>query len=97
MKSSGLRILNGKVGKDKHVGRFTCVKGNGTSAVDYVLSKPDLFSMISDFVVDEPNIISDHCIIQFSITVTEGLKVNCNNKQCYSRQNVKYKWSNKND
>ena len=96
-KSSGLRILNGRVGKDKHVGRFTCVKGNGRSAIDYVLSKPELFSMISDFVVNELNIISDHCIIHFSITVREGLKAKSNNKQCYSRQNVTYKWSNQND
>ena len=91
-KSSGLRILNGRVGKDKHVGRFTCVKGNGRSVVDYVLCKPELFGIISDFVVDEPNIISDHCMIHFSIAVREGLKVSCNNKQCYSRQNVTYKW-----
>ena len=65
--SSGLRILNGRVGKDKHVGRFTCVKGNGRSVVDYVLSKPELhvFSMISDFAVDEQNIISDYCMIHF--------------------------------
>ena len=36
-KATGLRLANGRLGEDKNIGRFTCIKGNGSSVVDYVL------------------------------------------------------------
>ena len=36
-KNTGMRIINGRLGDDAGVGRFTCVKGNGRSVIDYVL------------------------------------------------------------
>ena len=91
-KASGLRILNGRLGEDKYTGKFTCVKGNGKSVVDYVLCKQDLFSMVSNFVIDEPNILSDHCTVRFSLTARHNLR-NINgtdeSSKCHS---YTYKW-----
>ena len=36
-KLTGMRIMNGRVGEDAVVGKYTCVKENGCSVVDYVL------------------------------------------------------------
>ena len=46
-KSTELRIVNGRTGENKFIGRFTCIKGTGKSVEDYVLCKYELFSMIS--------------------------------------------------
>ena len=91
-KSSGLRIVNGRVGDDKYNGRVTCVKGNGKSVVDYVLCKQELFDMISEFVIDEPNILSDHCMIKFSLIAKQGLGVPNATKGGPRRQSFTYKW-----
>ena len=32
---TGLRIMNGRVGMDKGVGKYTCKEPTGSSAVDY--------------------------------------------------------------
>ena len=67
-KSTGLRIVNGRLGDDKYNGKYTCIKGNGKSVVDYVLCKPEIFRIFSSFIVEEPNILSDHCMIKFSFS-----------------------------
>lgn len=46
-----LRIANGRIGDDKGVGKFTCVKHNGSSVVDYVVCAPELFTRITRFVM----------------------------------------------
>ena len=66
-KNTGLRIINGRLGDDAGIGKFTCIKKNGSSVVDYVLCKQGMFPLINYFVVDEPNILSDHCIVSFSL------------------------------
>ena len=48
-KNTGMRIINGRLGDDAGVGRFTCVKGNGRCVVDYVLYKSDMFFLINFF------------------------------------------------
>lgn len=65
-KQTGVRILNGRVGSDNGIGRYTFVGSRGSSVVDYVLSSQELFRFIKDFEVQEPNILSDHCLINFS-------------------------------
>jgi len=68
-KQTGLRILNGRVGDDKGIGRYTFVGSSGSSfIVDYVITTQNLFSFVDTFVVNEPNILSDHCLINFSFT-----------------------------
>jgi len=65
--------LNGRVGKDKGIGRYTYVGSSGSSLVDYVIPTQNLFSFVDTFVVKEPNILSDHCLIDFSFTFKGGL------------------------
>ena len=64
-KQTGLRIMNGMLGEDKGVGRYTFVGSRGSSVVDYVLSTQDLFTNIRQFKVHKPNILSDHCLLTF--------------------------------
>ena len=66
-KTSGLRIMNGRIGSDGGVGKFTCVTQNGSSVVDYILCRPDLMKFFTAFAVHEPNISSDHCELRFTI------------------------------
>ena len=66
-KATGFRIMNGRVCEDGNVGKYTCIKSAGSSVVDYVLCKPDLMECFAKFNVCEPNILSDHCAISFSI------------------------------
>ena len=64
-KQTGLRIMNGRVGNDRGIGRYTFVGGRGRSLVDYVLSSQNMFQFANTFEVQEPNILSDHCLIKF--------------------------------
>ena len=41
-KQTGLRFMNGRVGADKGIGKYTFVGSRGSSVVDYVLSSQDL-------------------------------------------------------
>ena len=69
-KSVPLRICNGRKLGDI-LGSYTCYKNNGQSSVDYCCVSPNIWSIVSTFVINElyPD-LSDHC----SITVT--LKTN---------------------
>ena len=58
--------MNGRVGSDRGVGKYTFVGSRGSSVVDYVLTSQELFNLIEDFDVQEPNIMSDHCLVNFS-------------------------------
>ena len=91
-KSTGLRIVNGRVGEDKFIGKVTCVKGNGKSLVDYVLCKHELFSMLSEFEVYEPNILSDHCMIRFCMLTDKIQDENINLPEGLQSQSYTYKW-----
>ncbi|KAL4236139.1 hypothetical protein ACF0H5_004525 [Mactra antiquata] len=83
------------------IGKYTCVKSNGSSVVDYVLCKPTLFDFINNFVVDDPNIYSVHCCVNFSISCNDinnqNLYVGVNEeniKNNYNHVPLKYKWNN---
>jgi len=73
-KMSGLKVLNGRVGKDSQIGKFTCVTSRGSSVIDLVMCTPLLFSCIDQFEVLDPNVLSDHCVVQFHKT---SVKNNC--------------------
>ena len=77
-KQTGVRNLNGRVGDDKGVGRYTFVGNRGSSVVVYVLASQELFTCIRHFEVQDPNIFSDHCIINFSIEF--GIRATENNQ-----------------
>lgn len=81
-KQTGIRILNGRVGADSGVGKFTFIGSRGSSLVDYVLASQNLFQCVSKFEVDDPKIISDHCSISFTLEVgieelQDSLEENC--------------------
>ena len=67
-----MRIANGQVGSDAGVGECTYVGSSGTSLIDYVLVSEELLTNFVTFDVFDPNPISDHCVIEFS------LKMKCN-------------------
>ena len=65
-KQTGLRIMNGRVGNDGGIGRYTFVGSRGSNVVDYVLASQSLFDFVNDFEVQDSNILSDHFCIDFS-------------------------------
>ena len=67
-KLNSLRICNGGLGQDKGIGKYTYIGGTGSSVVDYVLVSESIFNFISKFSIGDPNILSDHCEVTFSIS-----------------------------
>ena len=66
-KLNGLRICNGRLCEDYGTGKCTYVGGTCSSVLDYVIVNPSLFQCISSFQIHVPNILSDHCFVEFSI------------------------------
>ena len=58
------------MGADKGIGKCTFVGSTGKSLVDDVIASQSLFSVINSFVIDDLNIVRDHCIVQFSLLVS---------------------------
>jgi hypothetical protein len=90
-KQTGLRILNGRLFNDADIGKYTYIGANGCSVVDYVIASEDILGLFDSFSVQDSNILSDHCIINFSIKInnfeTEIVNDSANEKLRY-----KYKW-----
>ena len=55
---SDMKILNGRIGKDKSLGNFTCYTTRGSSTIDYAIASTELFPKFSDFYID----IMDSCM-----------------------------------
>ena len=66
-KQNGLRICNGRIGEDRNFGKCTFIGSAGRSLVNYVISNPSMFEVFRTFRVCEPNILSDHCVLEFSL------------------------------
>lgn len=64
--AANFTIANGRIGKDKEIGNFTCLTSNGASVVDYLLIEADAVNSIHDFEVGE-NYQSDHFPLFFNI------------------------------
>ncbi|XP_052772033.1 uncharacterized protein LOC128211362 isoform X1 [Mya arenaria] len=104
-KMSGLRILNGRIGLDANIGKYTLVNAAGCSTIDLVLCSKKMFCCVKSFNVLDPNILSDHCVVSFSL----GCSQICgNNSLCNEDVKIddtvdnipyKYMWSDdkKND
>lgn len=58
--------MNGRVGNDQGVGKYSFVGNSGCSLVDNVLTSRNMFRFVKSFEVQEPNIFSDHCLIIFT-------------------------------
>ena len=65
--SSNLRIVNGRIGRDKDVGAFTCYTPRGSSVVDYFVASNHFFESIFDLSIGDLTVYSDHCPIILDI------------------------------
>ena len=98
-KQTGMRILNGRFDKDL-MGRYTHVGARGSSLVDYVITTQKLLNHVEYFCVGDPNILSDHCIIDFSFTFDKPCMrnnvIDTGNTNCQDTVDSKYVWKNEN-
>ncbi len=98
-KETGLRIANGRVCEDANTGKFTFVDCRGSSMVDLVVVKSDILKCFSSFTVDDPNVLSDHCNISFSLLSHSNVHVNQQPQRVNDDENqsgnipYKYKWN----
>ena len=69
-KSTGFRIVNGRVGDIVNTGSFTCYKDNGASVVDYIICKPQSMNDINCFEVLSKRVESDHTPLSFCLKVS---------------------------
>lgn len=93
-KLNGLRVGNGRLGADKGVGKYTYVGSTGSSVIDYVIANPYLLDVISSFHVADPNILSDHCCIDFSLLCKDISETAFSReKETFQSVNKKYIWN----
>ena len=93
-KQTGMRILNGRAGVDGDIGKCTYVGSAGRSLVDYVIASPHIFSLVDTFNVDDPNILSDHCIVNFSLCLHGNNVSSDSDPGITSSLPYKYVWNN---
>ena len=65
-KSSGYRIMNGRIDKNNS-SNFTCFTNKGNSVVDYALLRQENFSLVNKMSVGALCELSDHSPIEISI------------------------------
>ena len=76
---TGLRIMNGRVGMDKKVGKCTCEAPNGCSVVDYMIITPKMWSsIVSHFAVEKQTPLSDHNILWCHLQTNQQLPMTNN-------------------
>lgn len=98
LKQTGMRIANGRVLDDENKGAFTYIGPNGSSIVDYCIIDLMLFEYFTKFLIHGPNIISDHCLIEFSlkgVNVDEETHKPINNNAEYAKNGYKWKQEHK--
>ena len=85
--------MNGRVGNDNGIGRYTFVGHRGSSVVDYVLGSQDMFDFVKSFEVHDPNILSDHCLVSFSFQfgLVQHQEMQADDDEFISE---KYSWKN---
>ncbi|CAG2216686.1 unnamed protein product [Mytilus edulis] len=71
-KGNGVFILNGRLGRDQNIGRFTC---RNASVVDYCISTPELLKTFKDFEVLDSKKIAE---LEYKLTNTDLTVVNKN-------------------
>lgn len=83
---------------NKNLGKFTCVGATGSSVVDYVTSNPDLLDYEEYFNVDDPNILSEHSMVEFTFFfyVPTCIPYTLQNETRYKHVNTKYLWNKDN-
>ena len=92
-RQTGLRIANGRVGSDKGVGECTYVGTSGSSLIDYVLVSEDLMQSFNEFIVHNPNPISDHCVIEFSLNLCNETTLKRDGRKNSAKLDNRYQWN----
>ena len=64
------KIVNGRLGSDKYIGRPTCHKSEAASVIDYVLASECMLPYVSHFHVEmfDPCFSDVHCPIEFNVS-----------------------------
>ncbi len=101
---SDLKLINGRIGKDRLLGNYTCHTSKGKSTVDYAIGSMEIFPYITDFHVDIlDKCMSDvHCPVCLvmstynnSIPCKQFDTTNAEINELYMRKNtVVTKWNN---
>ena len=65
--TTGLKIVNGRFGKDEGTGRLICHTYSGGSVIDYVLTESAYFTHLCNFEVWDPLLAFNHCPIQLEL------------------------------
>ena len=87
-----LRILNGRVGTDKHIGKYTFIGHQGCSLVDYVICTQNLIQNVNKFEVSDPLILTDHCLVSFSLDFDKPTENQQTNDCTYDSIDAKFVW-----
>ncbi|XP_056017143.1 uncharacterized protein LOC130053726 [Ostrea edulis] len=91
-KSSGLRILNGRhhLGMDND---YTFVGPRGMSVVDYVITSPDVFPSIDQFIVSNFTMYSDHAPLHIRIKSGKHIIQNINSTVEVNQESSYFVWN----
>ena len=87
-----LRILNGRTLGDS-MGKMTCHKWNGSSAVDYFVISPWANDLVNSLSVQNLNSYSDHCPLVLKMTTHRPFLANFNIPDLL-KMSPRYKWDN---
>ena len=84
-----MMILNGRSGKDRGVGNFTCNSYNGKNVVDYLISDNSLTDKLLTFEMKQfdPSLSDVHCGLKVVIVRAVVVEVNKNNESVGGMKN----------
>ena len=93
-KSLDLNIVNGRKSGDIF-GEYTCIKYNGNSVVDYLITSPTTYERVSSFKVGEfLPWLSDHCPVYYTLEVHNNVgNMNSAQKCTKTKAPKQYIWS----
>ena len=91
-KSSGLRIINGRVLGDS-LGYHTCFSKNGNpSTIDYFLASPEILDNTRYMRVEDPCVDSIHCLLNLCINTSSFNTINPQDDSCKLEEIPNYRW-----
>ena len=85
-------IVNGRIGLDKGLGKYTRSDTTGNSVVDNVICSPNLFVKINEFYIPEKLTESDHLPLCMSLITDEPSNSASRNTHSSWRPCYRYKW-----
>ncbi len=92
-KTSGLRILNGRILGDL-LGHCTCFSHNGKpSTIDYMLAGTSILNLVNLFHVNPPNELSIHCLLCTSIKINAMIPAEIDDANALLPLPGKYLWA----